>query len=129
MRPTKKKPFRNTPKNSTVQKQKTVSIFVWQTRQHQTNKQQEKKCHKFCLFHREEHKREAGDRDRKTKVRKSHLDSSDLIMEIESIIFYTCYEINIVAFCSSILLGDSSTRVWVETEQVECYKISKADYM
>lgn len=55
------------------------------------------------------------------KSTKSHLDFSDLIMEIESIIFYTCYEINIVWSWSGFPKR--------KTRETECYKISEADYV
>lgn len=92
----KKKLFATLRKKRKAEK---ISISVWQTRQHQTSKQQKSAINFVCFTGgtsaREQEGRDSEDAASQ-RVRKTHLDFSDLIMEIESIIFYTCYEINIV---------------------------------
>lgn len=74
-------------------------LFLFGRRDNIKRTKWQKSAINFVLFHRGKEKnttwREWKSKNRQ-KYSKSHLDFSDLIMEIESIIFYTCYEINIV---------------------------------
>lgn len=89
---TEKKEFCNSSKKNPPNEQ--WKIYFGLADATTSNEQTTKNSHKFCLFHRWERRVEE-------REGKSHLDFSDLIMEIESIIFYTCYWfLNIVSHWS-----------------------------
>jgi len=64
----------------------------------------QKKRNAINLYFWHSHRREShnwqGKKRRHQQSNKTHLDFSDLIMEIESIIFYTCYELRLT-FCTT----------------------------